>query len=56
MLDIVIRINCQRNKQTLSMQIAFFCGINYCMFSWKPTRANVGENQNLPQTQIEMRS
>ncbi len=44
------------SKEQPSMQIAFFCEINYCMSSWKPIRANVGENQNLPRTQIEMRS
>ncbi len=28
-------------------KLVFACGINYWMFSWKPTWANVGNNQNL---------
>jgi hypothetical protein len=54
-LDIIIRNNCQRSNESLTMQSGFYLW-DKLLNVLKLTRANMDNNQNLPQMWIEMRS
>ncbi len=56
MLEVITKTNCQRSDQPFSTQISFYFWDKLLYDFLKTNNADVGDNWNSPQTQIETRS